>query len=130
MNSYSSKLLESFINELSKLPGIGRKTALRLALFLLKQEKSQTEVLGEAMIRMRSEIKFCDNCHNISDADICEICANPKRDFKTVCVVEDIRDVIAIENTGQYRGHYHVLNGIISPLIIMNISARQKPMIM
>ena len=116
MNTYSSKLLEKAINELSKLPGIGKKTATRLALHLIKQEKQESELLGNSIIKMRSEICFCKNCHNLSDDEICDICQNPKRDQTLVCVVEDIRDIMAIENTGQYNGIYHVLNGIISPI--------------
>jgi len=116
VNTYSSKLLEKAINELSKLPGIGKKTATRLALHLIKQEKQESELLGNSIIKMRSEICFCKNCHNLSDDEICDICQNPKRDQTLVCVVEDIRDIMAIENTGQYNGIYHVLNGIISPI--------------
>ncbi len=116
MNSYSSKLLENAVNELSRLPGIGKKTALRLALYLLKKEKPVAESLGNAIIKMRDEIVFCKECHNISDSDICEICASPKRNKDTICIVEDIRDVMAIENTGQYTGVYHILGGIISPM--------------
>ncbi|MCD4789650.1 MAG: recombination mediator RecR [Bacteroidales bacterium] len=116
MNSYSSKLVETAVNEFSRLPGIGRKTALRLALHLLKQETPIAEALGNAIISMRKNIMFCKECFNISDSEICEICANPKRDKETVCVVEDIRDVMAIENTGQYNGVYHILGGIISPM--------------
>ena len=116
MQSYSSKLLENAVNELSRLPGIGRKTALRLALFLLKKDKSVSQLLGESIIKMRTEIVFCTKCFNVSDTELCNICANPKRDSKLVCVVEDIRDVMAIENTGQYSGVYHILGGIISPI--------------
>jgi len=101
---------------MSQLPGIGKRTALRLVLHLLKQPKEQTSFLSQALIGMREEIKFCQSCHNISDTEICEICANPKRDHALVCVVEDIRDVMAIENTGQFRGIYHVLGGKISPI--------------
>ena len=101
---------------MSQLPGIGKRTALRLVLHLLKQPKEQTSFLSQALIGMREEIKFCQSCHNISDTEICEICANPKRDHTLVCVVEDIRDVMAIENTGQFRGIYHVLGGKISPI--------------
>ncbi len=104
------------VDELSKLPGIGRKSALRLVLHLLKQDIHEVEALGEAIIKMRREIRFCSSCHNISDDELCEICRNPKRDHSIICVVEEIRDVMAIENTGQYNGIYHVLNGIISPL--------------
>lgn len=113
---FSSKLLEQAVDEMSQLPGIGKRTALRLVLHLLKQPESQTENLAAALKKLRSEIKLCKNCFNISDTDLCEICANPTRTGELVCVVEDIRDVMAIENTGQYRGHYHVLGGKISPM--------------
>ncbi|HLU51851.1 MAG TPA: recombination mediator RecR [Flavobacteriaceae bacterium] len=113
---YSSKHLEAAVNEISQLPGIGKRTALRLALHLLRQPKQQTEQLSEALLRLRNEVLFCKNCHNISDTDICEICSNPHRQAEQVCVVEDIRDVMAIENTGLYRGVYHVLGGKISPI--------------
>ncbi|WBU89891.1 recombination mediator RecR [Cellulophaga omnivescoria] len=113
---FSSKLLENAVYEISQLPGIGKRTALRLALHLLKQPKDQTSALSNSLLKLREEIKFCTNCHNISDVALCEICANPKRDESIVCVVEDIRDVMAIENTGQYRGLYHVLGGRISPM--------------
>jgi len=116
VNSYSSKLVENTVNELAKLPGIGKKTALRLTLHLIKQDLSDVEALSKSILRMRDEIKFCKNCHNISDSDICEICANPKRDHSIICIVEDIRDVMAIENTAQYKGIYHILGGIISPM--------------
>jgi len=116
MNTYSSKLVENTVNELARLPGIGRKTALRLTLHILKKDTSQAEALGNAIIKMKNEIMYCSVCHNISDTEICEICGNPKRDKKTVCVVEDIRDMMAIENTGQYTGVYHILGGIISPM--------------
>lgn len=116
MNNYSSKLLEQAIEELSRLPGIGRRTALRLALHLLREEKSNTENLGNALIKMRNEINYCKVCYNLSDTEICNICNNPKRDSSIICVVEDIRDVLAIEKTSQYRGLYHVLGGIISPM--------------
>ena len=116
MNTFSSKLLENAVNELAKLPGIGRKSALRLALHLLKQNAEDVELFGKSIIRMKNEIKQCSVCHNISDVEICEICANPKRDHSTICVVEDIRDVMAIENTSQFVGLYHVLGGIISPM--------------
>jgi recombination protein RecR len=116
MNSYSSKLVENAVNELARLPGIGRKTALRLTLHILKKDTSQAEALGNAIIKMKNEIMYCSVCHNISDTEVCEICSNPKRDKHTVCVVEDIRDMMAIENTGQYTGVYHVLGGIISPM--------------
>lgn len=113
---YSSKLLEAAVNEISQLPGIGKRTALRLALHLLKQPESQTRQLSEILMRLRSQVKFCKNCHNLSDAEVCEICSNPYRNTAIICVVEDIRDVMAIENTGQYRGVYHVLGGKISPV--------------
>jgi recombination protein RecR len=114
--NYSSKLLENAVNELSKLPGIGRKTALRLALHLIRQERQQVEALSQSILSMRVDIKRCKSCYNISDNDLCDICANPKRDRSLVCVVQDIRDVMAIENTNQYQGLYHVLGGIISPI--------------
>jgi len=113
---YSSKLLENAVNALSQLPGIGKRTALRLVLHLLNQPEDQTLQLSRSLRKMREEINFCKNCHNISDTELCEICANPNRDSQLVCVVEDIRDVIAIENTSQYKGHYHVLGGKISPM--------------
>ncbi|SEO50757.1 DNA replication and repair protein RecR [Flavobacterium sp. CF108] len=113
---FSSKLIEKAVNEMSQLPGIGKRTALRLVLHLLKQPKEQTGFLSQALLNMREDIKFCQNCHNISDTKICEICANTTRNHQTICVVEDIRDVMAIENTGQYRGIYHVLGGKISPI--------------
>ncbi|NQU33407.1 MAG: recombination protein RecR [Bacteroidetes bacterium] len=116
MNDFSSRLLETAVSELSRLPGIGKKTALRLALHILKEDESYAENLGKAIIKMRNEIKFCTKCNNISDSQICEICANNKRDENTVCVVEDIRDVLAIEKTSQFNGLYHVLGGIINPI--------------
>lgn len=111
-----SSLLENAVAEFSKLPGIGKKTALRLVLHLLKQEASTTTHFSEALVKMRKEIQFCKNCFNISDGPICSICNNSSRAKETICVVENIRDVIAIENTSQYHGTYHVLGGIISPL--------------
>ncbi|PKA99427.1 DNA replication and repair protein RecR [Flavobacteriaceae bacterium MAR_2009_75] len=113
---FSSKLLENAVYEMSQLPGIGKRTALRLVLHLLKQPQDQTTRLVSALENLRSEIKFCKNCHNISDLAICEICSNSRRDKSLVCVVEDIRDVMAIENTSQYKGLYHVLGGKISPM--------------
>lgn len=113
---FSSKLLEKAVYEMSQLPGIGKRTALRLVLHLLKQPKEQTGLLSQALLNMREEIKFCQSCHNISDIAVCEICSNPSRDHQLICVVEDIRDVMAIENTGQFRGIYHVLAGKISPI--------------
>lgn len=113
---FSSKLLEKAVNEMAQLPGIGKRTALRLVLHLLKQPVEQTQFLSQALTSMREEIKFCKNCHNISDVDVCEICANPSRNQQVICVVEDVRDVMAIENTNQFKGVYHVLGGKISPI--------------
>lgn len=111
-----SSLLENAVQQFSKLPGIGKKTALRLVLHLLKQEVNEVQHFGETIARMRRDIKFCQRCHNISDGDICSICANSMRNQQMICVVENIRDVIAIETTQQFNGSYHVLGGIISPL--------------
>ena len=116
MNNFSSKLLETAVNELAKLPGIGRKTSVRLALHLLRQNNSEVEALGNALIKMRNEISFCKTCYNVSDSEICDICGNSGRDAGLVCVVEDVRDVMAIENTSQFKGQYHVLGGVISPM--------------
>jgi len=116
LQTQPSRLLEQAVNELAKLPGIGRKTALRMALHLLKQTLSDVESLGTALISMRNEVIYCRECRNISDQEVCAICANPRRDHGLVCVVEDIRDVMAIENTSQFNGVYHVLGGIISPV--------------
>ena len=113
---FSSKLLEQAVDEVSQLPGIGKRTALRLVLHLLKQPESQTSQLSKALLNLRENIKLCENCFNISDTQLCEICANRSRISEIVCVVEDIRDVMAIENTNQYRGLYHVLGGKISPM--------------
>ncbi len=113
---FSSKLLENAVHEMSQLPGIGKRTALRLVLHLLKQPSGQTTRLSSALEGLRNSVKFCTQCHNISDVELCEICTNPKRDESVVCVVEDIRDVMAIENTGQFNGLYHVLGGKISPM--------------
>ena len=113
---FSSKLLENAVQEISQLPGIGKRTALRLALHLLKQPPERSLSLSRAIIELREGVVFCSQCHNLSDTKLCEICASPKRDKKLVCVVEDIRDVMAIENTGQFNGVYHVLGGIISPM--------------
>ena len=113
---YPSLLLEKAVSEFAKLPGIGRKTALRLVLWLLRQEDEEVEQFAEAIQRMKQEVKYCQVCHNISDADICPICSDPKRDRSTVCVVENIQDVMAIENTQQFHGLYHVLGGVISPM--------------
>ncbi|MEY2629225.1 MAG: Recombination protein RecR [Bacteroidota bacterium] len=113
---FSSKLLERAVNEMAQLPGIGKRTALRLVLHLLKQPVEQTQFLTQALSAMREEIKFCKSCHNISDVEVCEICSNPSRNHKIICVVEDVRDVMAIENTNQFKGIYHVLGGKISPI--------------
>lgn len=113
---FSSLLLEEAVNQLSHLPGVGRKTALRLALHLLRQDQQVAENLGNALIRMRQGIRYCQVCHNISEDETCPICASPLRDSSTVCVVENVKDVMSFENTGQYRGLYHVLGGLISPV--------------
>ena len=113
---FSSKLLENAVNEMSRLPGVGKRTALRLVLHLLKQPGEQTMALSKALSTLREDIKFCKNCHNLSDSDLCYICSNVHRDNSVICVVEDIRDVMAIENTGTFRGMYHVLGGKISPI--------------
>lgn len=113
---FPSRLLENAVNEFAKLPGIGRKTALRLVLHMLKQEKSDVDLFGNSLIQLRNEIKHCQVCHNISDVDTCNICSNPNRNPEEVCVVENIKDVMAIENTQQFSGLYHVLGGIISPM--------------
>lgn len=113
---FSSKLLERAVNEMSQLPGIGKRTALRLVLHMLKQPKEQTLALSQALQSMRNDIKFCKSCNNISDVELCEICSNPNRNEEMVCVVEDIRDVMAIENTSSFKGLYHVLGGKISPM--------------
>ena len=113
---YPSQLLERAVTEFSRLPGIGRKTALRLVLWMLRQDNADVERFADAVSRLKQEVKYCHVCHNISDSDICPICANPRRDDSTVCVVENIQDVMAIENTQQFLGLYHVLGGIISPM--------------
>ena len=113
---FSSKLLEKAVNEMSQLPGIGKRTALRLVLHLLRQPKEQTTLLTSALLQMRTEIMFCSSCHNISDTQLCEICSNPRRTEEIICVVEDVRDVMAIENTSSFKGLYHVLGGKISPM--------------
>ncbi len=114
--NFSSKLVESAVAEMAQLPGVGKRSALRLILHLLKQPKAQTERLTLALNNLQEHVTYCENCHNISDVDVCEICANPKRNQKIICVVEDIRDVMAIENTMQFKGVYHVLGGKISPM--------------
>ncbi|ADR22929.1 recombination protein RecR [Marivirga tractuosa] len=113
---FSSKLIESAVNEFSKLPGIGKKTALRLVLHLLKQDENFTTDIAQSLVDMRQNIKYCKKCHNISDEVVCNICKSHKRDNSIICLVEDTRDVLAIENTSQYNGLYHVLGGIISPI--------------
>lgn len=113
---YPSQLLEKAVSEFAKLPGIGRRTALRLVLFMLRQSKEDVGMFCDAIHRMRTEIKYCQICHNISDTEVCPICSDSHRDKSTICVVENIRDVMAVENTQQYNGLYHVLGGIISPL--------------
>lgn len=116
MQPYPSKLLEQAVNELSRLPGIGRKTALRMALHLLRQNQADVEALGHSVIKLRTDIIYCRICRNISDGEVCPVCSDPARDRRIICVVEDIRDVMALENTNQFRGVYHVLGGIISPM--------------
>ena len=113
---YPSVLLEKAVGEFAKLPGIGRKTAMRLVLHLLRQDTATVEAFSSAISTLKKEVKYCKVCHNISDTDVCRICSNPSRDVTTVCVVENIRDVMAVENTQQYRGLYHVLGGVISPM--------------
>ncbi len=114
--TYPSVLLANAVNEFSRLPGIGSKTAMRLVLHLLRQDVEVVDAFATSLTRLRNEVKFCKHCHNISDTDVCSICSNPRRDAATVCVVENIQDVMAIENTQQYNGVYHVLGGVISPM--------------
>lgn len=114
--NFSSKLLEDAVAEFAKLPGVGQKTALRLVLHLLNKEKEEVDRFSKSLLRLRNEIKHCNVCHNISDQQVCELCSSAKRDKEVICVVEDTRDVMAIENTGQYFGVYHVLGGLISPM--------------
>lgn len=116
MQNFPSRLLEDAVNEMASLPGIGKKTALRLVLHLLKRESHEVKQFADAFTTLHSDIKYCQSCHNVSDSEICEICSDTRRDGETICVVEDIRDVMALENTQQYRGLYHVLGGIISPM--------------
>jgi len=116
MQPFSSKLVEQAVQEISKLPGIGKKTALRLVLFLLKEEEKLSISLADAIVKLRTQIQYCQQCHYIADTPICEICQSPKRDKSLICVVEDTPDVLAIENTAQYNGLYHVLGGVISPM--------------
>ena len=113
---YASTLLENAVEQLSQLPGIGRKTALRLALHILRQDERQGVALGESIIKLRQGITYCKCCHNISETDLCPICSNPQRDESTICVVESVKDVISVENTNQFSGLYHVLGGVISPM--------------
>ena len=113
---FPSKILENAVNEISKLPGIGKRTALRLALYILKQPENHIDALADSIKTLRKTINFCSECYNLSDNEICEICLNPSRQNGELCVVEDIRDVMAIENTSQFKGRYHVLNGLISPI--------------
>jgi len=116
IDRFPSRLLENAVNEFAKLPGIGRKSALRLVLHMLKQDLQEVEIFGNSLIQLRTEIKHCKVCHNISDTDVCSICANPSRNPSIICVVENIKDVMSIENTQQFKGLYHVLGGIISPM--------------
>lgn len=116
IQKYPSVLLESAVNEFAKLPGVGRKTALRLVLHMLRQDEKNVEAFSSSILTLKRDVKYCKSCYNISDEDICPICANPGRDKSTVCVVENIKEVMAIENTSQFRGLYHVLGGIISPI--------------
>lgn len=116
MEQLPSTLLENAVNELSKLPGVGKRTALRFALHLLKQNETDVENLSTILLRLRTEVKYCSKCHSISDNDLCDICSSPKRNSAIICVVENIRDVMAIENTLQFNGLYHVLGGVISPI--------------
>ena len=113
---YPSQLLQNAVDEFSKLPGIGRKTALRLVLNMLRRDEEDVSRFANAVIRLRSEVRYCSVCHNISDTETCQICSNPARDKTTICVVETVKDVMSVENTQQYRGLYHVLGGVISPM--------------
>lgn len=113
---YPSKLIEDAVNQIAKLPGIGKKTALRLVLHLIKDREENTFTLADALTKLRANIKFCQSCHNISDTDVCTICASHRRDRSVICVVEDAKDVMAVENTAQFNGLYHVLGGVISPM--------------
>ena len=113
---YPSRLLERAVSEFAKLPGIGRKTALRFALHTLSRDENSVAAMAESILRLRREGKYCRVCHNISDTDVCEICANPRRDASTICVVENVRSVMSFESTGLYHGLYHVLGGVISPM--------------
>lgn len=116
MSDYPSILLEQAVNQMASLPGVGRKTALRLVLHLLRQTDQEVEAFSGAFLRLKKEVIYCRECHNISDTELCPICSSPRRDHSTICVVENVQDVMSIENTGQYNGVYHVLGGIISPM--------------
>lgn len=113
---FSSKIIEQAVEAFAQLPGVGKKTALRFVLYVIKQEQTETKQLSEILQRLKTDLRFCTHCHNITETEVCEICSNPSRDQSTVCVVQDYRDVMAIENTGLYRGQYHVLGGLISPI--------------
>ena len=116
MSDYPSIVLEQAVNQMASLPGVGKRTALRLVLHLLRQSDQDVEAFAGAFTRLKKDIVYCRECHNISDSDICPICASPRRDHTTICVVENVQDVMSIENTGQYTGVYHVLGGVISPM--------------
>ncbi len=116
MSDYPSQILEQAVNQMASLPGVGRRTALRLVLHLLRQTDAEVEAFSGAFTRLKKEVIYCRECHNISDTEICPICSSPRRDHSTICVVENVQDVMSIENTGQYTGVYHVLGGVISPM--------------
>jgi len=113
---FSSKIIEQAVDAFAQLPGVGKKTALRFVLQVIKQDKQQADTLSRLILQLKTDLKFCEKCHNISEYTVCEICSNPSRDASIICVVQDYRDILAIENTGLYKGHYHVLGGLISPL--------------
>lgn len=113
---FSSKIIEQAVEAFAQLPGVGKKTALRFVLHVIKNDKQQAENLSNLVLKLKTDLKFCEKCHNISEHVICEICSNPARDASVICVVQDYRDILAIENTGLYKGHYHVIGGLISPL--------------
>ncbi len=116
MSEYPSQILEQAVNQMASLPGVGRRTALRLVLHLLRQSDKDVEAFATAFTRLKKEVLYCRTCHNISDTEVCPICSSPRRDHATICVVENVQDVMSIENTGQYNGVYHVLGGVISPM--------------
>lgn len=116
MSDYPSQILEQAVNQMASLPGVGRRTALRLVLHLLRQSEAEVEAFSGSFTRLKKEVVYCSECHNISDTEICPICSSPRRDHSTICVVENVQDVMSIENTGQYTGVYHVLGGVISPM--------------